>query len=159
MKKIIIIFILILASNISYSQCSCETLNRGDGTKVIQCNSLPVASDNNTQVGLAIASNGEANFVTVTVRFAGEAQNIIGDLTLRLGDNNFLTLSLINEGLAYIGNSQVAQGIFLLNSNNRFKVSNSPIKTISLKLSDRLVRTYEGKMNTSILMNQVNCLQ
>jgi hypothetical protein len=149
---------LILISNLSFSQCNCETINRDDGTKIVQCNSLPVASDNNTQIGLAIASNGEANFVTVTMRFSGKAQNITGDLTLRLRDNNLLTLSLINNGLAYIGNNEVAQGVFMLNSNHKSKVSNSSIKTISLKLSDNLIRTYRGEMNTSILMQQVKCL-
>jgi hypothetical protein len=158
MKKTILIFTLVIVSNLSYSQCNCETIKRDDGTNVVQCNPLPVASDNNTQIGFAIASNGEVNFVTVTIRFSGKAQNITGDLTLRLDDNNLLTLSLINNGLAYIGNNEVAQGVFLLNSNHKNKVSNSSIKTISLKLSDNLIRTYKGKMNTGVLIQQVKCL-
>jgi len=32
------------------------------------------------------------------------------------------------------------------------------MKTISLKLSDNLTRTYKGEMNTDILMKQVKCL-
>lgn len=158
MKKLNIFISLIFISNFTFSQCNCETIKRDDGTNVVQCNSLPVASDKSTQIGLAIASNGEANFVTVTVRFTGKAQNITGDLTLRLSDNNLLTLSLINNGLAYIGNSEVAQGVFMLNSSHKNKISNSSIKTISLKLSDGLIRTYEGERNTSILMQQVKCL-
>jgi hypothetical protein len=158
MKKAIIIFTLVLVSNLTYSQCNCETIKRDDGTNVVQCNSLPVASDSNTQIALAIASNGEADFVTLTVRFSNKAQNITGDLTLRLNDNNLLTLSLINNGLAYIGNSEVAQGIFMLNSSHKNKISNSSIKTISLKLNDGLIRTYKGKMNTGVLIQQVKCL-
>ena len=158
MKKAILIFTLVLVSNLSYSQCNCETIKRDDGTKIVQCNSLPVVSDSNTQIALAIASNGEADFVTLTVRFSNKAQNITGDLTLRLNDNNLLTLSLINNGLAYIGNSEVAQGIFMLNSSHKNKISNSPIKTISLKLNDGLIRTYKGKMNTGVLIQQVKCL-
>lgn len=158
MKKSIIIFILVIVSNLSYSQCNCETIKRDDGTNVLQCNSLPVAGDNNIGIGLAIASNGEANFVTVTVRFLGKAQDITGNLTLRLNDNNLLTLPLINSGLAYIRNSEVAQGVFMLSSFHKNKVSNSSIKTISMKLSDNLIRTYEGEMNTGVLMKQVKCL-
>ena len=158
MKKAILTFILVIVSNLTYSQCNCETIKRDDGTNVVQCNSLPVASDSNTQIALAIASNGEADFVTLTVRFSNKAQNITGDLTLRLNDNNLLTLSLINNGLAYIGNSEVAQGIFMLNSSHKNKISNSPIKTISLKLNDGLIRTYKGKMNTGVLIQQVKCL-
>lgn len=158
MKKTILIFVLTFISNLSYSQCNCETIKRDDGTNVVQCNPFPVASDNNTQIGLAIASNGESNFVTVTIRFSDKAQNITGDLTLRLNDNNLLTLSLINNGLAYIGNNEVAQGVYILNSNHKNKITNSSIKTISLKLSDNLTRTYKGEMNTDILMKQVKCL-
>jgi hypothetical protein len=158
MKKAILILILVIVSNLSYSQCKCEIIKRDDGTNVLQCRVLPVASDNNTQIGLAISSNYEANFVTVTMRFSGKAQDITGDLTLRLNDNNLLTLSLINNGLAYFGNSEVAQGIFMLKTSHKNKISNSPIKTISLKLNDGLIRTYRGKMNTSILMEQVKCL-
>lgn len=158
MKKLLILISLIFISNFSFSQCNCETIKRDDGTNVVQCNSLPVASDKSTQIGLAIASNGEADFVTVTVRFFGKTQNIAGDLTLRLSDNNLLTLSLINKGLAYIGDSEVAQGVFMLNTNHKSKISNSSIKTISLKLTDGLIRTYKGEMNTNILMQQVKCL-
>ena len=158
MKKTILIISFIMISNLSFSQCNCETIKREDGTNVVQCNTLPVASNNNTQIGLALASNGESNFVTVTVRFSNKAQNIIGDLTLRLNDNNLLTLSLINNDLAYIGNNEVAQGIFMLNYNHKNKIGNSSIKTISFKLSDNLMRTYKGEMNTHILMKQVKCL-
>lgn len=158
MKKLLIIINLVFISNFTFSQCNCETIKRDDGTNVLQCNSLPVASDKSTQIALAIASNGEANFVTLTARFTGKALNITGDLTLRLSDNNLLTLSLINNGLAYIGNSEVAQGVFMLNSSHKNKISNSSIKTVSLKLSDGLIRTYEGERNTRILMQQVKCL-
>ena len=44
-------------------------IKRDDGTNIVQCNSLKVASDNNTQIGLAIASNGESYFITVLIRF------------------------------------------------------------------------------------------
>ncbi|MBQ0768130.1 MAG: hypothetical protein KBT58_02490 [Bizionia sp.] len=158
MKKAILIFILVLVSNLSYSQCNCETIKRDDGSNVVQCIPLPVASDNSTQIGLALASNGESNFVTVTVRFSNKAQNIKDDLTLRLNDNNLLTLSLINNSLAKIGNSELAQGVFMLTSNHKNKISNSSIKTISLKLTDGLIRTYKGEMNTDILTKQIKCL-
>ncbi|MDD2674553.1 MAG: hypothetical protein PHF81_06690 [Flavobacterium sp.] len=158
MKKTILTITTIFISIISYSQCNCETIKRDDGTNVVQCNPLPIASDNTTQIGLAIASNGESNFVTITVKFKNKAQNISSDLTIRLNDNNLIKLSLVNNGLSYIGNSQVAQGIFILNDNQKIKISKSKIKTISLKFNDGFLRTYKGEMNTGILMSQVNCL-
>lgn len=158
MKKTILTITTIFISIISYSQCNCETIKRDDGTNVVQCNPLPIASDNTTQIGLAIASNGESNFVTITVKFKNKAQNISSDLTIRLNDNNLIKLSLVNNGLSYIGNSQVAQGIFILNDNQKIKISKSKIKTISLKFNDGFLRTYKGEMNTGVLMSQANCL-
>lgn len=158
MKKTILTITTIFISIISYSQCNCETIKRDDGTNVVQCNPLPIASDNTTQIGLAIASNGESNFVTIAVKFKNKAQNISSDLTIRLNDNNLIKLSLVNNGLSYIGNSQVAQGIFILNDNKKIKISKSKIKTISLKFNDGFLRTYKGEMNTGVLMSQANCL-
>lgn len=158
MKKTILTITTIFISIISYSQCNCETIKRDDGTNVVQCNPLPIASDNTTQIGLAIASNGESNFVTIAVKFKNKAQNISSDLTIRLNDNNLIKLSLVNNGLSYIGNSQVAQGIFILNDNQKIKISKSKIKTISLKFNDGFLRTYKGEMNTGVLMSQANCL-
>jgi hypothetical protein len=158
MIKITLSIAFLFVSLLSYSQCNCENIKREDGTKVVQCIPLPISSDANTEIGLAIASNGKSNFVSLTIRFKNSAQKINGDLTIVLADNNLIKLSLVNNGLAFIGNSQVAQGVFLLNDSQKLKISKSKIKTISFELTDGLIRTYQGKMNTGILMEQVKCL-
>lgn len=158
MKKLIIIILLGLSISLTYGQCNCEKIKRNDGTTVTQCNPLPVANDNSTQIGLSIASNGKDNFVTLTIRFMSSVQNITGNLSLRLQDNNMLTLELVNAQLAYIGNSQVAQAVFKISDPDYSKMKNSKIRTISIKLSDGLIRTYEIKMNHDVLIKQLNCI-
>ncbi len=147
-----------LVSGITYGQCDCEKIARDDGTTITQCNSLPIAFDNSTQVGIAAASNGQEKFITITVRFKSAAKDISGDLSIRLSDNSLITFELINAQLAYIGNSEVAQGVFLISESQIGKLKKSEIKTISFKLQDGLLRTFEATSNAGILKKQISCL-
>ena len=140
------------------SQCNCESINRADGIKIVQCNAMPLAYDNNTQVGVACASNGQDKFLNVAIRFKSTAQNISGNLTIRLEDNNMMTFRLVKAQLAYIGNSQVANAVFLTNSADVDKLKKSKIKTITFKLKDQLTRTYQATSNSDVLVNQLQCL-
>jgi len=150
--------LLTLTAIFVQGQCNCETINRDDGTTIKTCQTLPVAYDNTTQIGLTVATNGMDKYVTVTVRFKSTAKNISGNLSIRLDDNNLMTFELVNAQLAYIGNSQVAVGVFLANDTDIVKLKKSGIKTIIIKLIDGLLRTYQAKMNTDVLKKQVGCL-
>ena len=158
MKTTILTVIFMLTTFSSNGQCNCQKINRDDGTIVTQCNPLPVAYDNSTQVGLAAASNGQDNFITVTVRFKSAAQDILGDLSIRLSDNNLITLELVNSGLSFIGNSQVAQGVYMADESHIAKLKKSGIKTISFKFKDGLLRSYQATSNADVLKEQVLCL-
>ena len=140
------------------NDCNCEKIYRDDGTIVTQCNSVPIASDNSTQIGLATASNSQEKFVTITIRFDSDAKSITGDLSIRLIDNNMIRLKLVNGNLAYIGNSQVANGVFLLNNDNIQKLLQSKLFTISIILSDNLMHTYECSLNKDVLITQLRCI-
>lgn len=158
MKLLTLTIFLTLMTIFVHGQCNCEKINRDDGTKITQCNPLPVAYDNTTQVGLGAASNGQEKFLTVTVRFKLTAQNITDNLSIQLEDNNLMTFKLVNAQLAYIGNSQVAQGVFLVNNIEIDKLKKAMIKTISFKLKDGLLRTYQATSNVDVLKKQVLCL-
>ena len=155
-----IIAVLFFTSNVItiFAQCDCEKIYRDDGTTITQCNALPVAKDNSTQVGIAAASNGIDKYLSITVQFKETALDITGNLTLRLIDNNLMTFELVNSQLAFIGNSQVAQAVFLIDDTKIIKLKNSGIKTISFKLKDGLLRTYQATSNTVVLKNQIICL-
>lgn len=158
MKKTILILLLISISITSYSQCNCEKIHREDGTTITQCISSPIAHDDKTQVGISAAFNGQNTFITLTVRFKYNAQNVKGDLTILLDDNNLINLEYVNSQLAYIGNSQVSQAVFLASATDISKLWNSKLKTISFKLQDNLLRTYRSTSNSDILIKQFECL-
>jgi len=140
------------------NQCYYEIIHRDDGTIITQFISLPVASDSTLEFGLAISSNGIDYFIASTLRFFHTAKSITGDLSIRLQNNNLMTFSLINESLSYIGNSQVAHGIFSLNNQQVQKLILSDIYTISIRLGDNIIHTLDCKNNKGILRNQLKCL-
>jgi hypothetical protein len=137
--------------------CDCQVIHRDDGTDITQCISLPVAKDNSLELGLSIASNGLDRFISVTIRYFGEALKITDDLSIRLKDNSMITFKLVNEGLSYIGNNQVAQGVFSLDKLKIQKLESSELMTISIKLEDNLLHTLECTDNLSILKEQLLC--
>lgn len=137
--------------------CDCQVIHRDDGTDVTQCISLPVAKDSSLELGLSIASNGLDRFISVTIRYFGGALKITDDLSIRLKDNSMITFKLVNEGLSYIGNNQVAQGVFSLDKIKIQKLKSSDLMTISIKLEDKLVHTLECTDNLSILKEQLLC--
>ena len=158
MKYLTFVFAILFSSNQLFAQCNCEKINRDDGTIVTQCMPLPISSDNNTQIGLSIASNGTNNFLSLTIRFKETAINVTSKITIRLSDNNMFSLELVNSALSYIGNSQVANAIFLLTDLNEALLKKSNIKTISFTLTDNLLHTYTVNMNGDIAKNQLTCL-
>jgi hypothetical protein len=147
-----------LLSPTAFPQCNCEEIKRDDGTNILQCAVVQVASDQTTQVGIGTASNGESIFITLTVRFKNTAQYITKDLYIRLDDNNMISLPFVNSSLSYIGNSQVANGIFSLPEKQTSKFLKSAIKTISFNLTNGLLVTYQVDMNKDVLEKQINCI-
>jgi hypothetical protein len=145
----------IISDEIDY--CDCQIIHRDDGTEITQCISLPVARDSSLELGLSIASNEQDIFITTSIRFFESAKEINGNLSIRLHDNNLVTFTLVNKGLAYIGNSQVSQAVFALDEDKIQKLKSSDLLTVSLKL-DRFTHTLECKENSSILKKQLDCL-
>lgn len=157
MKNFILILVIFLSANRLIAQCNCEEIKRDDGTTVTQCPPLQVSADNTTQIGLSLASNGETKFLGLTIRFKGTAINVIGDITIRLADNNMISLKLVQSALSYIGNSQVTNAIFALTEANEDILKKSNIKTLSFLLNDNLLHTQQVTTNSNIIKNQLAC--
>ena len=146
-------------SAIDPNDCNCHKMNK-DGVVVFQCQTLPVANDNTIQVGLGVGSVNNSPYVSVTIRFKDTAIELDKsfELHLWLDNGNIVDLQYLNGGLAQMGNSQVAQGIFPLNSGQLIKLKASNIKVVAIKLTDGLRRSYQVKMNPSLLSDQLKCL-
>jgi len=157
-KYLYAIYTVFFATNISLAQCNCENIKREDGNIITQCPAYPVSSDNTTEIGLSVASNGTSNFLGLTIRHKTQAINVKGKMTLRLLDNNMFSLEFVTSSLSYIGNSQVTNAIFNLSKSNSELLKKSNIKTVSFTLEDNLLHTYQVKLNNDIVKKELNCL-
>jgi hypothetical protein len=156
--KSIVTFICFIYTQVAFSQCDCEKIRREDGV-VTQCNPRPIAGDDNLQIGIALASNGEKKFLTLTIRYlSGPALKISGDINVRSYNNNLSTYNLINAQSSYVGNSKVENGLFLINETQFNNLKYAKLMTISVKLSDDRIHTYEVTLNPNVLMEQARCL-
>lgn len=152
-----------IASSDSVNQisgdCNCQKLIKDD-IVVRQCQILPVANDNATQIGLGVGCIKDNVLLTLTVRFLNTAIEIdkTYELSIWLENGNVVDLAFFNGGLAYIGNSQVSQGVYMIDPTQKQKLRASPIKTVAFKLNDGLRRIYQAKMNSGVIFEQLNCL-
>jgi hypothetical protein len=158
MKYLFLLMTTFFFSSGLIAQCNCEKIKREDGTTVTQCPPLPVSFDNSTEIGLSVASNGNSNFLALTIRFKGTVKNVVGKITIRLEDNNMFSLELVNSQLAYIGNSQVTNAVYTLTETNSSLLKKSNIKTASFTMEDKLLHTYQIKMNADVVKKELNCL-
>jgi len=158
MKKSIIVLIYLLSISNLYSQCDCEKIFRTDGT-IIQCKTLPIGGDRNLQMGMSLLTNGKDRFIALTIRYISEPPlKIGGNLTVRLSDNSMITFTLVTSQSSYIGNSEVENGIYLINESQFFKIRNANLLTISILLSDNRLHTIEATLNKDVLTNQARCI-
>lgn len=155
--KILVLMSVLIFGNSVKAQCDCPKIKKEDGV-VTLCKPNMVAYNKTSQVGLGAGKSAAGEFISVTIRFSGTAKEIKGKLTLWLVDGNSIDLEYENGGLAFIGNSQVAQGVFKLTPQQKAKLQKSKLKTVAFKLSDGLRYTYEVRSNANILMNHLKCL-
>lgn len=155
------LIVLLFLALVGHSQndCICQTINK-KGVIVFQCQTLPVANDNSTQIGLGVGSINKSPYVSLTIRFKETAIELDKsfELHLWLEDGNTVDLQYLNGGLVQMGNSQVAQGIYPLNSDQKSNLKASRIKTVAFKLTDGLRRNYQIKMNSDVILYQIKCL-
>jgi len=160
-NHIFTLIVLLFLASVGYSQndCNCQTINK-NGAIIFQCQILPVANDNTTQIGLGIGSINKNPYISLTVRFKDKAMELDKGFELHfwLENGNVVDLKYLNGGLAYMGNSQVAQGVYVMSSAQKSNLKASNIKTVAFKLTDGLRRSYQIKMNPDILSNQLKCI-
>ncbi len=156
-KPFLISFIFISISWNLFAQCNCETINKENVT-IKQCNPLLVGGDKTLHCGIALGKTGNEKHLSLTIRFIEKAMEVNSKITIWLQNGNSIDISLFNGGLAYVGNSQIAQAIYKLDDNIISKLKDSKIKTIAFTLTDGLRRTYEVKTNSDVIIEHLKCL-
>lgn len=150
--------LIIIRSNSLHSQCKCEKIIKENSTIINQCHPLPIGEDSNVGLGLNVGLVNSEKFICLTIRFRYTAQKIESPLTIGLIDGNSIDIPYRSGGLAYIGESEVAQGIYFITESQAKSLMKSKIKTVAFTLEDGLRRVYAAKSFSDVLIKHLNCL-
>lgn len=171
MKKIMwLCFVLLLNGLNLIAQCNCNEIQKKDGI-VIVCAPMPVAKDKFTQIGIALASNSQSKkrsffddfatpqkyYISLTVRFKGNSLELKDNLYLHLLDNSVISLKLVNSGLDFIGESEVANAVYSIDDFHINELKKSTIKHIGINFEGNIQRMYKCELNENVLIEQFKC--
>ena len=139
------------------AQCNCQTFTK-EGNVVQQCTVLPVGGDKSLQIAIGIGKVAETEYISLSIRFRYHAQKVRGSITLTLTNGEIIELALLNSGLAYIGNSEICQSTFLLDSADERMLKKSQIATVAFYLEDNLRLLLLVTKNKNVVQSQLNSL-
>lgn len=156
---VLIFFILLITPIMSvYAQCNCETINRFDGVVITTCEPAPVGGDQYLEFAISMISNGNDYFLSLNIIFDSPPQKASGNLMIRFTDNNLLNFTAVNSQMAFIGGREVAQSIYMIDDFVLDTLRDQNIYTVSFRLEDQTLRTYEAQDNKDIIKRHLRCL-
>lgn len=151
--------VICLATPISANaQCNCETINRDDGVTIKICEPAPIGGDQTLMFSISVITSGSDYFISLNIIFDSTPQKATGNLMIRFSDNNMLNFTAINSQMAFIGGREMAQSIYLIDDFVIKNLRQTEINTVSFRLEDQALRTYEAHDNKDIIRRHLRCL-
>lgn len=140
------------------AQCNCETINRDDGVTITTCEPAPIGGDQTLEFAISMITNGNDYFISLNILFDTPPQKATGNLMIRFTDNNMLNFTAVNSQMAFIGGRELAQSIYLVDDFVLENLKQKDIYTVSFRLEDQTLRTYEARDNKGIIKRHLQCL-
>lgn len=144
--------------------CNYKTIDRPDGTQIIQYQSFPVAQDflaKNKEMGLSIATNGSDIYLCIVLRFKNcNPQKIQDKISISLKEtqtNN--SLYIIDQKIVKIANEQVIEAVGLLTPSDIQKMIRHNLGNITYTDEKGIKQIFMITQNVDILKNQILHLQ
>lgn len=157
--KILFMICMIIFMDISLlAQCNVKIINRPDGTTVRYLNPNMVGTGTSFEVGLSVSNNGNSYFINTTVRYFSTPKKQIGSLKIQLQNNSALVLKLYDSQIATTNGNNVSLGVYSTTQQDIQFLRNSQLVRIVFTESDGTNQIVTASKNSSILMDQINCL-
>ena len=158
MKKYFGLIVCLIVPITVNAQCNCETINRDDGVTITTCEPAPVGGDQNLEIAISMITNGNDYFLSLNIIFESSPQKATGNLMIRFSDNNMLNFTAVNSQMTFIGGREMAQSIYLIDDFVIDNLKQKDIYTVSFRLEDQTLRTYEAHDNKDIIKRHLRCL-
>lgn len=160
LKFTVMIFFILLITPIASvnAQCNCETINRFDGVVITSCEPAPVGGDQLLEFAISMITNGNDYFLSLNIIFDSPPQKASGNLMIRFEDNDMLNFTAVNSQMAFIGGREMAQSIYMIDDFVLNKLKQQNIYTVSFRLEDQTLRTFQAQDNIDIIKRHLRCL-
>ena len=156
--KIILTIVFLTVPLTVYSNCNCETINRDDGVTIKVCEPKPIFGDESLEVAISILNDGLNYYVSSNIKFERSLQKIMGNMIVRFSNNEMITFTVIDSQIALIDGREIAQSIYYVEEFVMNTLKEEDLSTISFRLEDQVLRTYEVLDNKGVLKEQLKCI-
>jgi hypothetical protein len=137
--------------------CNIQTVNRLDGTTVRYLKPELVGVGSNCELGLGIQTNGSEYFLITYVRYFDQSKRIIGNLRIKLANEQTLELTLYSSELATMKNEMLGMSIFTLADSDIPKLTNSSIKLVVFRETGNIDQIIQLNQNFDAAKRQLKC--
>lgn len=137
--------------------CNIQTVNRLDGTTVKYIKPNIVGVGNNCELGLGIQIAGQNSFLVTYVRYFNQPKKIVGNLRIKLSNDQNLELELYTSEFMTLQNENLAASIFLIKESDVIKFKDSGLKYVVFRESNNVDQIIMVNQNYDIIKQQLNC--
>ncbi len=147
------------SSKPSAKPCEIKKVNRLDGAVISYIAPELVGIGSNCELGLGIQSNGEEYFLIAYVRYFNQAKKTIGNLRIKLSNDQSLELELYRSELANLQNEKLASNIFIIRDQDINQLISSNLKVVVFKEDTGIDQVIIPNQNYDVIRRQLKCFK
>jgi len=148
----------------NFNLCRYKTIDRPDGTRIIQYQSSPVACEflsKNKEMGLSISTNGRDIYLCMVLRFKNiKPQKIQDKISISLKETSTInSLYITDQKIVKIADELVVEAIGLLTPSDIQNMTKHNLGNITYIDENGIKQIFMITQNADILKNQILHLQ
>lgn len=148
----------------NFNLCRYKTIDRPDGTRIIQYQSFPVACEffsKNKEMGLSISTNGRDIYLCMVLRFKNiKPQKIQDKISISLKETSTInSLYITDQKIVKIADELVVEAIGLLTPSDIQNMTKHNLGNITYIDENGIKQIFMITQNADILKNQILHLQ
>lgn len=142
MKKLLLLWLMIISNLTVFGQFEIKTINRPDGVTMKYFNPIPVAINNSYEAGLSLYknTNKKSYLLAVTVLFKKNTPTVLdGNLVIQTIGNNGISLKPIMHKLINMNGRNVASSMYILTNRDIIELKSKLIKLVGFNINGQPV--------------------
>jgi hypothetical protein len=142
MKKLLLLWLMIISNLTVFGQFEIKTINRPDGVTMKYFNPIPVAINNSYEAGISLYknTNEKSYLLAVTVLFKKNTPTVLdGNLVIQTIGNNGISLKPLMHKLINMNGRNVASSMYILTNRDIIELKSKLIKLVGFNINGQPV--------------------